>query len=362
MLITECDVRPCALRKEDPTWATSLHANPLAEGFIVRIATKSGHYGFGYASAVPHMGSVVPVLKAELEFFASSLIGKNAQDMESIGLMLDKRVSGAPFSKSAINCALYDLNARALGVPLATLLGGAVRDSIPVIRILALKQPEEMAPQAAKLVAQGYRYLKIKVDGHVDLDVARVAAIRKAVGDDVHLTIDANQAYSVKDAIVALRRMADHGLDLAEQPVHVDDLDGLAQVTRAVPVTVEADESAGSLQDVYHLVRHRIVDAISLKIPKLGGLRNAVAAARICEAGGIRYRLGAAVGSRVLVATALHLACALPGVDYACELGEYERLLDDPFEGLEIADGSLRLPTTPGLGVRERQPPVRAAS
>ena len=96
----------------------------------------------------------------------------------------------------------------------------------------------------------------------------------------------------------------------------------------------------------------RAVDAVSLKIPKLGGLRNTLAAARLCEAAHIEYRLGAAVGSRLLAAQALHLACALPGVTYACELAEFDRLLDDPFEGLEVANGALKLPAGPGSGVR----------
>ena len=141
----------------------------------------------------------------------------------------------------------------------------------------------------------------------------------------------------------------------AEQPVHVDDREGLALVTRMVPVTVEADEAAGSLKEVYDLVSRRTVDAVSLKIPKLGGLRNTLAAARICEAGGIKYRLGAAVGSRLLSAHAIHMACALRNVDYACELGEFDRLLDDSFEGIEIKDGFLHLPEGPGCGVRWKQ-------
>jgi L-alanine-DL-glutamate epimerase-like enolase superfamily enzyme len=107
---------------------------------------------------------------------------------------------------------------------------------------------------------------------------------------------------------------------------------------------------------VYELASRRIVDAVSLKIPKLGGLRNTLAAARICEAAGVRYRLGAAVGSRLLSAAAIHLACALPGVEYACELGEFDRLLDDPFEGIEIEDGFLHLPLEHGSGVRLRAP------
>src|SRR5207244_4055179 len=141
----------------------------------------------------------------------------------------------------------------------------------------------------------------------------------------------------------ALNRMVEYRIDLCEQPVDAGDVEGLALVTRTVSVTVEADEAAGSLQEVFALVSRRAVDAVSLKIPKLGGLRNTLAAARLCEAAHIKYRLGAAVGSRLLAAQGLHLACALPGVDYACELGEFDRLLDDPFEGLEVTNGVLKL-------------------
>jgi L-alanine-DL-glutamate epimerase-like enolase superfamily enzyme len=128
-------------------------------------------------------------------------------------------------------------------------------------------------------------------------------------------------------------------------------------VTENVPIPVEADESAASIAQVFELVCEHVVDAVSLKIPKLGGLRNTLAAARICEAAQIKHRLGAAVGSRLLSAQALHLACALPGVDYACELGEFDRLLDDPFTGLEVADGMLTLPAGAGSGVDRNAAP-----
>jgi L-alanine-DL-glutamate epimerase-like enolase superfamily enzyme len=352
MIIREFDVTPCTMRKEDPTWRFALAASPVTDGHVLRIATDDGHEGFGYASATPHMGSTKDTLAAELDLFRSLVVGKDPRNIEAILIELDKALRGAPQSKAAIDCALHELNARALGVPLHVLFGGQVRDTLPILRILAIKTPAEMAAAAQKLVDKGYRYLKIKVHGHVEEDVARVAAIRRQVGDDVHLTIDANQSYSTKDAITALNRMAEHRIDLCEQPVHADDVEGLALVTQTVPVTVEADEAAGSLRQIFDLVARRAVDAVSLKIPKLGGLRNTLAAARLCEAAHVKYRLGAAVGSRVLSAQALHLACALPGVDYACELGEFDRLLDDPFEGLEVENGVLKLPSGAGSGVR----------
>jgi L-alanine-DL-glutamate epimerase-like enolase superfamily enzyme len=363
MIIRAFEVTPCTMRKEDPAWRFALAASPVTEGHVVRLATEDGVAGFGYASATAHMGSIPGTLAAELEHFRPLLLGHDARNIEAVLAALDHGLRGAPQAKAAIDCALHDLNARALGVPLNRLFGGTVREAVPILRILAIKAPPEMAAQARKLVDRGYRYLKIKVHGEVDADVARVAAIRAEVGPDVHLTIDANQSYSPKDAISALNRMAEHRIDLVEQPVAADDLEGLALVTQSVPVTVEADEAAGSLREVFTLVARRAVDAVSLKIPKLGGLRNTVAAARICEAGHIRYRLGAAVGSRLLAAHALHLACALRGADYACELGEFDRLLDDPFTGIEVERGELRLPAGAGAGVHLiASPGARAAS
>jgi L-alanine-DL-glutamate epimerase-like enolase superfamily enzyme len=323
----------------------------------VRLACDEGHVGYGYASATAHMGATMGTLEAELAFFRDHVVGKDAWNIEALLQGLDRALRGAAQAKAAIDCALFDLQAQALKVPLNRLFGGVVRTSVPILRILAIKTPDEMAVQARKLFDQkGVRYFKIKVHGDVAEDVARVRAIRKAVGDEAHLTIDANQSYTVKDAVTAINKMAEYGLDLAEQPVHVEDTEGLALVTQMVPVTVEADEAAGSLREVYDLVSRRIVDAVSLKIPKLGGLRNTVAAARICEAGGVKYRFGAAVGSRLMSAQAMHLACALPGVDYACELGEFDRLLDDPFGGIEIDNGFLHLPAGIGCGVA----PVKA--
>ena len=197
MIIREFDVEPCTMRKEDPAWRFALAASPVTEGHVLRIATEDGIEGFGYASATPHMGSIAATLRAELDLFRPLVLGRDARGVEAIMGALDRSLRGAPQAKAAVDCALHDLNARSLGVPLHVLFGGAVRESVPILRILAIKTPPEMAAQAQRLVDRGYRYLKIKVHGHVAEDVARVAAIRRQVGDDVHLTIDANQSLSL---------------------------------------------------------------------------------------------------------------------------------------------------------------------
>jgi L-alanine-DL-glutamate epimerase-like enolase superfamily enzyme len=354
MIVARVLLEPCVMRKEDPQWRFALGASPVTEGVVVTLRAENGAQGYGYGSATPHMGATRESLMAALSHFVPLVEGRDSLQIEEIFQALDAELAGHNQAKAAIDCALHDLNARSLGVPLHQLLGGNLRDSVPILRILAIKSPDEMAAQAQQLVDAGYGYLKIKLHGEVKEDVARVRAIRRQVGDNVRLTVDANQSYSVKDAIAALTRMAEFDIDLAEQPVAAGDLTGLKLVTDSVPLTVEADESAASISDVMQLVSNRVVDAVSLKIPKLGGLRNTLAAARICEAGHVQYRMGAAVGSRLLSAQAMHLAAALPQMDYACELGEFARLLDDPFQGIEIENGRLELPTGPGSGVSPR--------
>ncbi len=351
--IESFDFEPILLKKEDPTWKFALGASPATDGMIVRLSA-GGFAGHGYVSATAHMGLTIDALAAQLKHLRSFVVGARPDAITGLMTTLDRGLRGAPQAKAAIDCALHDLLSCLLGVPLTTLLGGAVRDRIPILRILAIKSPDEMAEQAKRLVGVGYRYLKIKVDGDVDLDVARVAAIRTAVGRDVHLTIDANQSYTPKDAVTAIEAMEPHDIDLVEQPVRASDLDGLSLVTNMVSVVIEADEAAGTLAEIYELARNRRVDAVSLKIAKLGGIRNTLAAAQICEAAGLKYRLGAVVGSRLASAFALHLACAMPGVDYACELAEYERLIGDPFEGLPVENGFLLLPAGVGAGVVRR--------
>lgn len=342
---------PCVLTKDDPNWKFALGANPTTGGHIVTVTAENGVSGWGYASASPHMGEPMEKLEAALNRFRPIVEGADPAAIHTICAGLDDEASDERYARAGLENALWDLSARLLDVPLHRLFGGAGTRHFPVLRILAIKTPEEMAEQAQKLVDQGYRYLKIKVEGDVDLDIKRVAAIRAQVGPEINLTIDANQSYAPADAIAAINGMAASRIDLVEQPVAQDDFDGLKRVTDAVDVPVEADEAANSLDDIAALVKGEMVDAVSLKVSKFGGLWNTMRAAHICAAHGVKFRLGAHVGSRLGNAAAMHLAAALPGIWYANELGEFARLLDDPFTGMEVTDGAVSLTDGPGCGV-----------
>ncbi len=351
--IVDVEVTDVVMPKEDPHWRFALGARPAALGVVVRLESQGGVSGYGFASEIPHLGHPIDTLRTTIRQMAAKLVGADGRDRGPLLRGLAADAQGCRPALAAVEMALYDLAARAMEVPVYVLLGGAFRRSFPVLRILALKDPDQVAVNALRLVREGYRYLKIKLDNQEEgLDAARVAAVREAVGPKIHLTLDANQSYSPTAAVELFDRVARYGIDLFEQPVAAGDFDGLRHVTSSVECLVEADESAASAEDVFRLVQERAISSVSLKLLKLGGLDALRVAASICHAAGIQCRMGAHVGSRLLSAAALHVAAATANIDYACELGEFERLLDDPFEGLAVRDGYLTVPDGPGLGVR----------
>ena len=130
MLIRDYASHPNVMRKEDPTWKFALGASPVTEGSILRIVDEAGNEGFGYASSTPHMGAIPATLEAELAYFKPHVIGRDGDHIGAIGAALDRAMRGAPQAKAAIDCALHELLAKRLGVPLCQLFGGKVRDSV----------------------------------------------------------------------------------------------------------------------------------------------------------------------------------------------------------------------------------------
>jgi L-alanine-DL-glutamate epimerase-like enolase superfamily enzyme len=353
--ISKFSVIPVSLPDEDPEWKFAGQNYPKWDACILALQADDGTIGYGYAAAFTHLGATNAAVESVIQRLVPLIVGKDCLDIESNIQITDKGITGNHPAKSGIDCALHDLAARVLKVPMYHLFGGKVRSSIPVCRMLALKNPAQTAEKARARVDEGYKCLKMKVAGNVAEDVARLREVRKAVGDDIRLTADPNMSYSAKDAIAFVERSAEYNLDMIEQPVREFDLEGLATVTRSVSIAVEADESAFSPQSTFNLASRRIVDAVSMKITKMGGLRKVHAAAKICEAAAIGCRMGATVGSRLLTAHALHLCASLPHLTYPSELAEFLHVTEDPFEGLEVRDGAIIIPDDIGPGVHLRK-------
>lgn len=358
MRIDSVTLFPCAQRMRDATWKFARAAVPAIDGHVIGLGDGAGNIGLGYAHAIPAISTHGEGARTALEMLRPMLMGRQ---FDEIGVLVDEVDRTLAFHhsvKAAIDMALHDLLARRLGVSVATLLGGRRHAEIAQARIVPIKSPTEMAEQALARVQEGYAHLKLKLSGDTRIDIERVASVRAAVGDGVRLTLDPNQSYGAKQMLSAFARMERHDITVIEQPVPAADWAGLALLTRSLPVAIEADESAGSVHDVYRLVTDRVVDVVNLKITKLGGFLRFQQAVHVCEAGGVACRVGAAFGPSLMQAMNAQAASTVKALPYACELAENHQLLDDPFTDIRLERGMLLLPEGSGCGVTFAVPPV----
>jgi L-alanine-DL-glutamate epimerase-like enolase superfamily enzyme len=353
MKIATVSIAHVNLSQADKTWRISLGTIAETLTTIIRLETDSGVVGYGAAPIGAQLISGESHASAEVFLHAARdiLVGADALNRNAIMPRVSGLMAGNARAKAGVDAALHDLAGRILNVSSVTLLGGAVRTEIPVLRIVAIADPDKMAKNASDVVANGFRYLKLKMSGDIHSDVDRVAAVRERCGREVHLTIDANQAYSATGAVSFLSAIEPFNVDMAEQPVLADDFEGLATVRAKSRVPILADESIRSVGDALRLIQMRAADFISIKVGHLGGITTAMKLASVCEAASVGCLVGANTGGRMVEAANMHFIAATRAISYACEVGEFYRLTSDPTGELECENGMLRLPHGPGMGV-----------
>src|SRR6266487_3554351 len=227
---------------------------------FVRLETANGMVGWGEAACLggptwseESSESVAATIE---RYIAPWLLGREAGEIEPLARELARRVQGNPFARAAVEMALWDLNGKALGVPVHRLLGGRVRDRVPLSWSLAVADAGAEIEEARAKVAGGHRIFKIKTAARpVAEDVERVRRLREALGPDVSLRVDANQGWDRPTALKAIRALEPYHIDFVEQPVPRWDLDGMAEIGRRVDVPIMADESCFSPQDALAIAR-----------------------------------------------------------------------------------------------------------
>jgi L-alanine-DL-glutamate epimerase-like enolase superfamily enzyme len=252
--------------------------------------------------------------------------------------------------------ALHDLVARAAGRPLHALFGARQRSRIAVLAVIGSTDEAADLREAQERWAAGYRAFKIKVGlAAPEADAARTRAVcrmLKSHGEDCLVSVDANQGFSVADALRYAAAIGDCGLDFLEQPVRADDLDGMARVAAATRVPIGADEGIHCRGDIERHHAHKAAAGVSLKAIKLGGLRTMVDACRLCERLGMKVNISCKTGeSSVASAAALQVAAIVPALAWGLTVtnpGLAEDVVTDP---LRVEGGHVVVPDRPGLGV-----------
>lgn len=244
---------------------------------------------------------------------------------------------GAVGHGESVDAAQWDLEGRRAEQPVWQLLGAAEAPPVEVNATIAAPDREGAASAAAAARNAGYRCVKVKVA--IGDDAGRLAAVRAAAGPEMAIRVDANGAWSVDEALAALRAFEPVGIELCEQPA--DDLDACAEVAAKSPIPIALDESAPDALDSC------VCDAVCLKIARFGGISGVVFAAGRARHAGYRVYLASMLDGPLGIATALH-AAAVVKPDFACGLATLG-LFDRP-DPLPASDGRIPVPSGPGLG------------
>jgi L-alanine-DL-glutamate epimerase-like enolase superfamily enzyme len=311
-----------------------------AHNVLVRIEAD-GIVGIGEAAPKAFYGETRPGALAALDLFADEL-GDDPAAIADITSRLDHLLHGNAAAKAAVDMALYDLIGQRLGVPVYRLLGLSAAQTPVTSYTISIDTPENMARAARH--AREYSVLKIKLGTPHDLEMVR--AIRDVT--DVALRVDANAAWTPKQAITTINALAPYHIELVEQPVARGDLAGMRLVREHVSVPIIADESCVTLEDVPRVAA--CADGINIKLMKCGGLYHALQMIHAARAHHLQVMLGCMIESSLAITAAAQLS---PLADYA-DLDGALLLAQDPYDGVSVQGGKLVLPDRPGLGVRPR--------
>lgn len=355
MKITDIRIGEISVPLKTP-FKTALRTVNSVEDIIVEVHTDTGNIGYGEAPPTGVItgdtkGSIIGALN---DHIMKNIIGMDIENFEDIMLKLDKCVVKNNSAKAAIDIALYDLYGQLLNTPIYKILGGYRNEIITDITI-SVNEPEEMAKDSIDAIKRGFNTLKIKVGKDAATDILRMKAIRNAVGYDVKLRIDANQGWKPKEAVKALRKMEDEGLDIefVEQPVEAHDIDGLKFVTDNVSIPVLADESVFSPMDALTILQKRAADFVNIKLMKTGGIHNALKICSIAEIYGVECMIGCMLEAKVSVNAAVHLAAA-KSIITKIDLDGPVLCSVDPVEGGAIFNEyKITLNNEPGFGIKK---------
>lgn len=358
MKITRIETIPVSVPLKPGLTARTAHGeHALSQFVIVRVHTDEGLIGLGEASisglwsGETQAGSV----SAIRDYIEPVLLGRDPRDITTIRFAMDGIIKLNPFTKAAVEMAMWDIAGKAVGLPVSQLLGGKVRDAVRIKLVVWARDVATARTMTEDHLALGVTCIKVKVGLDPQSDIARVRAVREVCGPNIPVTIDANCGWSIQQARSCLRQLEDCNLLLVEQPIPAGDPSALAELRRDFTPPIMADESVFTLQDAWQLSLHRAADIFSVYPGKHGGIQATSDIIAIARAAGVRCTIGSNLELGIGTAAMLHVAAAFPEID--CEtfpadtIGPFYHEADLITEPLDLGPPAASIPNGPGLGV-----------
>lgn len=358
MKITRIEPIPvCVPLKKHMTAKTAHGEHATSPYVIVKVHTDEGIVGLGEAtisglwSGETQAGCVAAIA----EYITPVLLGKDPRDITAARRAMDFIIKLNPFTKAAVEMALWDIAGKSAGLPVYQLLGGKVRDRVRIKLVVWARDIPGSRTMAEQHLKLGVTCVKVKTGLDPESDIARVRAVREVAGPNIPVTIDSNCGWTLQQAKHCLRALADVNLLLAEQPIPAGDPSALAELRRDTPAPIMADESVFTLQDAWLLTLHRAADILSIYPGKHGGIAATADIVAIARAAGLRCTIGSNLELGIGTAAMLHVAAAFPEVDTEAfpadtigPLYHDDDLLTKP---LDLGPPYAKIPDGPGLGV-----------
>ena len=360
--IVAIDCFPALLRLHKPLIMSTyrLDNGPV---LYVRIRSRDGRQGWGEAAANSVMsGETLAGMVAALNQIARpQLMGQCALDRARLSRDLRNAIFGNGAMLAAVDMALLDLVGHLRNVPVVELLGGAIRNTVQVLRLIGGSgNLQEDVSEAEKLYAEGFRAFKLKVGvAPLKQEIETIKVLRQTLGSEVLLAADANMGWSISTAVRFGQGTYDHQLAFLEQPVVAGDVARLASVTASAKVPISIDESLHGLSDLFAHLHAKAIHGVSLKSIKLGGITPLVSTATIADALGLSVNLAMMMESGIASAAMVHAACAIPQIDWGLSLGSLW-IANSATSAPTVSEGFVPCPQGAGLGVEVDEQQIRA--
>ncbi len=325
---------------------------------ITKITSEDGISGWGESTTIGGMsyGAESPEgMKLTIDkYIAPLIIGKDATNINALMNVIGENIQANNFAKAGIETALLDAQGKRLGITVAEYLGGSVSDKLPVLWTLASGNTEKDIEEAKHLISiKRHDTFKLKIGSNdPKKDVSHVCAIKAAVGEDIKITVDVNQAWNEETAKKWIRVLQENGVDLIEQPINKTNFEGLARLTEFFHVPIMADEAVATTEDAFKLAKIRGGSVFAVKIMKAGGLYNSTKIAGIAAAADIGIYGGTMLEGTIGSVASAQVFSTFKNLSWGTELFGPLLITDEIVTNpMTFRDCMLELPKKPGLGL-----------